>query len=105
MSRTPLLKRCKNFWILVTDVRHFDWYRGIYFGVLDRRITLTAINVDLAIHEDVWRISLDDPISMLWTNDLTYAEYLTSTFEVLWEQAVPAKERIEELLKEGLPHA
>ncbi len=87
------------------DVRHFDWYRGIYFGVLDRRITLTAINVDLAIHEDVWRISLDDPISMLWTNDLTYAEYLASTFEVLWEQAVPAKERIEELLKEGLPHA
>ena len=86
-------------------MRHFDWYRGIYFGVLDRRITLTAINVDLAIHEDVWRISLDDPISMLWTNDLTYAEYLVSTFEVLWEQSVPAAQRIEELLKEGPHHA
>jgi hypothetical protein len=26
-----------------------------------------------------------------------------STFELVWEQAVPAAERIEELLKEGPP--
>ncbi|MGB8310241.1 MAG: hypothetical protein WCE81_00035 [Halobacteriota archaeon] len=40
---------------------------------------------------------------MLWCDDTTYAAYLISTFELLWEQAIPAAQRIEELLKEGHP--
>jgi sugar-specific transcriptional regulator TrmB len=86
------------------DVRHLEGYRGIYFGVLDRRMSFTAINVDTAIHEDVWRISLDEAINVLLTDDPTYAQYLVSTFELLWEQSVPAAQRIKELLKEGSQH-
>ncbi|MGB8311990.1 MAG: hypothetical protein WCE81_09030 [Halobacteriota archaeon] len=39
----------------------------------------------------------------LWSSNLTYAEYLMSTFNLAWEQSVSAAERIEELLKEGPP--
>jgi sugar-specific transcriptional regulator TrmB len=80
------------------DVHHFDKYQGIYFGVWDRKICLSAINVNIE------RVSLDEPVAVLWTDDLAYAEYLASTFELLWEQSVPAAQRIEELLKEGPPH-
>ena len=58
---------------------------------------MTAINTDLK------RVSLNEPVSVLWTDDPAYAQYLVSTFELLWEQSVPAAQRIEELLKEGPP--
>jgi len=80
-------------------VRHYDQYRGIFFGVFDRRISTSAINININ------RVSLNEPISMLWTDDPIYAEYLISTFELLWEQSVPAAQWIEELLKEGHKHA
>jgi hypothetical protein len=38
---------------------------------------------------------------VLWADDPTYANYLSATFDMLWKQAVPAEERIKELLKEG----
>jgi sugar-specific transcriptional regulator TrmB len=79
------------------DIRHYDQYRGIFFGVIDRKICFSSINADIS------RISLDEPSILLWTDDPTYASYLTSTFELLWEQSVPAAQRIEELLKEGPP--
>jgi len=41
---------------------------------------------------------------MPWTDDAAYAEYLTSTFELLWKQSIPAAQRIEELLKEEPLH-
>ena len=56
-----------------------------------------------AISANINRVSLNDPIIALWTNDSTYADYLISTYEWLWEQAVPAEQRIEELLKEAPP--
>jgi len=80
------------------DVRHYNKYRGVYFGVWDRKICLNAINVD------VRRISLDEPVAVLWTDDAAYAEYLISTFELLWKQSIPAAQRIEELLKEEPLH-
>ena len=80
------------------DVRHYNKYRGVYFGVWDRKICLNAINVD------VRRISLDEPVAVLWTDDPTYAEYLMSTFELLWKQSIPVAQRIEELLEEGPQH-
>ncbi len=79
------------------DVRHYANYEGMYFAVLDDAISFSAINVDIR------RISLGEPIAMLWTNDATYARYLTSMFEMLWKQSVPAEERIQELLKQGPP--
>jgi hypothetical protein len=42
---------------------------------------------------------------MLWTDDPTYAEYLTGTFEVLWEKSIPAAEQIQKLSARGPPKA
>jgi len=81
------------------DLRHYNNYRGLYFAVVDRRHCVSAINVDIN------RIALDEPISMLWTNDPIYADYLTATFEVLWRQSAPAEQRIKELLQQGPPKA
>ena len=63
------------------DIRHFASYSGIMFNVWDRKRSMIAINADLR------RMSLDESMSALLTDDLTYANYLVSTFEVLWEQA------------------
>jgi sugar-specific transcriptional regulator TrmB len=81
------------------EVHHFDMYTGLLFYVFDRKISMSAISADLQ------SVSLSQPVSVLWTDDPTYAQYLMSTFELLWEQSVPAAQRIEELLKEGPPHA
>ncbi len=79
------------------DLRHYDHYTGVWFGVLDRKICLNSIH-------NAARISLDEPIAVLWTDDPVFARYLVSTFELLWAQAVPAEERIRELLEHEPPH-
>jgi len=79
------------------DIRHYDRYGGLFFGVIDRKICFSSINADIS------RISLDEPSILLWTDDPIYAEYLASTFEMLWERSIPAAQRIEEFLKEGGP--
>jgi sugar-specific transcriptional regulator TrmB len=81
------------------DVRHIDGYRGAYFGVFDRKHCFSAINVDIQ------HLRLDESLSMLYTDDSVYADYMVSTFENLWEQGVPAEERIKELLEQGPPQA
>jgi sugar-specific transcriptional regulator TrmB len=73
------------------DFRHFDQYHGIAFAVIDRKTCLTAINIDIR------RLSLHERVAVLWSDDPTYAEYLSATFEVLWGQSVPAGQRIKEL--------
>jgi len=79
------------------EVRHLDGYRGVYFAVLDRKTCLHGINLDMK------HLSLTQPIAMLYTDDPTYADYLMETFEMLWQQSVPAARRIEELQKQGPP--
>jgi len=74
------------------ELRHFEKYRGMYFIVRDKKECVSAINIDITRH------SLDESISMLWTDDLTYADYLMCTFEILWQQSVQADDRIRELL-------
>ncbi len=81
------------------EVRHLEGYRGIYYGVFDRQHCISAINID------VKRVTADEPATMLYTDDPIYANYLVSTFEMLWKQSVPAEERIEELLQQGPPKA
>jgi sugar-specific transcriptional regulator TrmB len=81
------------------EVRHLDGYRGVYFAVLDRKTCLHGINLDIK------HLSLTQPIAMLYTDDPTYADYLMETFEMLWQQSVPAAQRIEELQKQGPPQA
>jgi HTH-type transcriptional regulator, sugar sensing transcriptional regulator len=61
------------------DMRHYDQYRGIMYAVFDRKSSMSAISADIS------RASLNEPLSALWTDDPTYADYLISTFELLWQ--------------------
>ena len=64
---------------------------------MTERLPVSAINIDIK------GVSLNEPLSMFTTDDPIYAHYLIFTFELLWERAIPAAQRIEELLKEGPP--
>jgi len=77
------------------DMRHFPQYQGIFMLVGDGRESISSISID------VRSLSIDTPVVALWSDDPTHAEYLMSIFETAWEQAIPAVQRIEELLKEG----
>jgi sugar-specific transcriptional regulator TrmB len=81
------------------EIRHLSAYRGLYFCTLDRKMCLHGINLDIK------HLVLSEPIAMLYTEDRTYAEYLASTFEMLWQQSIPVEQRIEELQKQGPPQA
>jgi hypothetical protein len=78
------------------DVRHLDEKQGEFIVVADGK-SISSMSIDAK------NLSLDTPVVALWSEDPTYAEYLTSNFEKAWEKAVPAAQRIEELLKEGRP--
>jgi len=93
----PIIEHVQELLDMGQDVRHFNQYQGIYFGVMDRKYCVNAINADIK------RMSLDEPVLGFYTNDAVYVNSLIYTFEVLWEQAVPAAQRIEELLNEGPP--
>lgn len=80
------------------EVRHIDEH-GVMFVVFDRKTSISAINAE------VKRISLNEPVSGLWTDDPAYAQYLASTFEMVWRQSIPAEQRIQELLRQGPPQA
>ncbi len=79
------------------EVRHFEGYKGLYYGTFDRRHCISAINID------VKRVTADEPATMLYTDDPVYAVYLVSTFEMLWQQSIPARQRIEELSRQRPP--
>ncbi len=79
------------------DVRHFEKYQGTFMVIADKK-SISSMSID------VENLSLDTCIVALWSDELTYAEYLMSTFELLWEHAVPAAQQIEELLKKGPPN-
>ena len=93
----PIIEPVQELLDIGEDVRHYDQYAGVYFSVMDRKYCGTTINADIR------RMSLEEPASGFMTDDTTYVNSLISTFELLWEQAVPAGQRIEELLKEGPP--
>ena len=95
----PIIEPVQELLDIGEDVRHFSQYRGIYLAVFDNRLCWSSINVDFA------RISRNEPLSVLHTDDSTYINYLVSTFEILWNQAIPATQRIEDLLREGPPQA
>jgi hypothetical protein len=79
------------------NVRHFGDYRGAFFGVFDKKHCISAINVDIQ------HLRLDEPLSLPYTGDPVFADYLVSKFEMFWKQAVPAEQRIQELLEQGPP--
>ena len=67
------------------------------YTVFDGKISISAINAELT------RFSLDEPMKALYVEDRTYARYLTTTFEILWEQSLPAEE--DTRASEGRPPA
>jgi len=80
------------------DVRHAPQYRGIFMLVGDRRESISSMSID------VENLSIDAHLVALWSDDSTYAEYLLSTFKIVWEQAIPGAQQLEELLKDGPPN-
>jgi len=94
----PVIEIVQEMINIGEDVRHFG-EEGIMFTIFDKKVCLSGINADIT------HFSLNQPLAALWTDDATYARYLTSTFETLWQQSIPAAERIKELLKEGPPQA
>jgi sugar-specific transcriptional regulator TrmB len=94
----PIIDAVREMISIGEEVRHIDQH-GITFIVFDRKITMSAINAEIT------RFSLSQPLAALWTDDPIYAQYLTSTFEMLWNQGIDAEERIQQLLKEGPPEA
>jgi len=79
------------------EVRHYGQYEGMIFLVGDKRESVSSLNIEPEL------LLFDGPATAFWTDDPTYTEYLVSTFETAWGQAMPAAQRIEELLKEGPP--
>ncbi|MGZ4922278.1 MAG: TrmB family transcriptional regulator [Halobacteriota archaeon] len=94
----PIVPTIRELLDIGEEIRHSNEL-GVLFTILDRRICISAINAELS------RFTLDEPLTALYTDDPVYAQYLISTFELLWEQAIPAEERIQELLKQGPPKA
>ena len=90
----PIIETVQEMMDNGEDVRHFG-QEGIIFTIFDKAICMSGINAD------VTHFSLNQPIAALWTDDPTYARYLMSTFEMLWEHSIPAAKRIKEVLKEG----
>ena len=77
------------------DLRHSDLHYEIFMIVADRLQSMSAINIG------VREYTHDTPITAFWSESPVYAEYLLGSFENAWSQAVPARERIQELLRQG----
>ncbi len=74
------------------DLRHSDLTYEFFMSVGDRQQSLSTINVGVSEY------TLDTPITAFWSDDPTYAEYLLTSFENAWSRAVPAAQKVEELL-------
>jgi sugar-specific transcriptional regulator TrmB len=93
----PIIDNVQELLNIGEEVRHTN-QQGVLFVVYDRKHSMTNINPPGSA-------SLNAPMAALWTDDPMYALYLASTFEMLWEQSVPAEQRIQELLEQGPPQA
>jgi len=77
------------------DVRHSDDVRELWMFVSDAPESVSAINTG------VYEFTLDTPMTAFWSDSPTYAQYLLDLFEARWSEAVPAAERLQELLVQG----
>jgi hypothetical protein len=84
------------------DVRHVDEYQGEFMVVVDKTECISSIPQQSV---NIGDLSLDDRVVGFWTDEPTYTEYLITTFEAAWKEAIDAKKRIEELLQQGLPQS
>jgi hypothetical protein len=73
------------------EIRHVDRYQGAFMLVADKKESISSIYLDLE------ELSLDDELRAFWTDNEAYADYLMSTFEFEWNNAVDANKRLLEL--------
>ncbi len=77
-------------------VRHTDSLSSeLFMYIGDRHHSLSAINIGINEY------TLDTPIVCYRSHSPVYVEYLLAVFENAWSQAVPAEERIQELLNQS----
>jgi hypothetical protein len=76
------------------DLRHSDQFHEVFMCVGDKQQSISAINLG------VQEYKLDTPITAFWSDSPNYAEYLLTSFENAWSEAVPAEERIKQLLEQ-----
>jgi hypothetical protein len=81
------------------DLRHSDQFHEIFMLVGDKQQSISAINLG------VQEYTLDVLVTAFWSESPSYAEYLLTSFEKAWSEAVPAEERIKELLEQAPPQA
>ncbi|MGZ4905033.1 MAG: hypothetical protein ACXV5I_09510 [Halobacteriota archaeon] len=77
------------------DLRHSEVLSEVFLFVGDQQHSISSMNIG------VREYTLDTPVTAFWSEDPTYAEYLLTSFENAWSQAVPAEEQIRELLRQG----
>jgi len=77
------------------DVRHADEMQEFLMFVVDSRRSISAINIGID------EFTFDTPVVAFWSDDPTYAEYLLASFENAWSQAIPAAQRMRDLLEHG----
>ncbi|MDD1720717.1 MAG: hypothetical protein LUP95_01865 [Euryarchaeota archaeon] len=78
------------------DLRHSDQPHELYVFVGDRQRSISGINIGIDEY------TLATPVTAFWSESPAYAEYLLVSFENAWAEAVPAEERIQELLSDGV---
>jgi sugar-specific transcriptional regulator TrmB len=76
------------------DVRHYNNYAGIRFLVADARESMTTITFDALRH------GKDATDTAFWTNSPEYGQYLEASFELLWDAATDATQRVDAVLAE-----
>ncbi|MGZ4938807.1 MAG: hypothetical protein ACXV44_08985 [Halobacteriota archaeon] len=77
------------------DVRHADEMQEFLLFVADSLQSISAINIGID------EFTFDTPVVAFWSDDPTYAEYLLASFENAWSQAIPAAQRMRDLLERG----
>ncbi|MDD1721395.1 MAG: hypothetical protein LUP95_05350 [Euryarchaeota archaeon] len=81
-------------------LRHVDQYRGITGIIVDGKQSISVIHADLNMS-----ISPDANVTVLWSDSPEQATYLMNTFELIWDRAMDAEERIHELSGQKRPPA
>ncbi len=76
------------------DLRHNDRCHELSMFVCDEQHSISGINPGIDTY------TLDTPVKGFWSEDPAYAAFLLAYFEDAWSQAVPGRDRIQELLKQ-----
>jgi len=77
------------------ELRHTNSYKGMTLVVADGKRSISLIHAALKA-----AFSLDENVAALCSDSVAQAEFLISAFEMAWEQASGAEERIDALLQQ-----